>query len=79
MYGLTYRVPVDSTVVVVPVGYADGLPRAAGTAGAELLVVTAPRPIAGVVGMEQTVLDATRTCPAPATRSSCSAPARTGS
>jgi alanine racemase len=65
MYGLTYRVPVDSTVVVVPVGYADGLPRAAGTAGVELLVAGRPRPIAGVVGMEQTVLDAGQDLPSP--------------
>jgi len=57
MYGLTYRAATDTTVAVVPVGYVDGLPRAAGTAGAEPLVGGAARPIAGVVGMEETVID----------------------
>jgi alanine racemase len=65
MYGLTYRVPVDSTVVVVPVGYADGLPRAAGAAGAEVLVAGRRHRIAGVVGMEQTVLDVGEDLPSP--------------
>jgi len=65
MYGLTYRVPSDSTIVVVPVGYADGLPRAAGTAGVELLVAGRRHRIAGVVGMEQTVLDVGQDLPSP--------------
>jgi alanine racemase len=65
MYGLTYRVPADSTVVVVPVGYADGLPRAAGAAGVELLVGGRRHRIAGVVGMEQTVLDVGQDLPRP--------------
>lgn len=57
MYGLTYRAEKDTTVAVVPVGYVDGLTRAAGTAGVEPLVGGRPRPIAGVVGMEETVID----------------------
>jgi alanine racemase len=65
MYGLTYKVPTDSTIVVVPVGYADGLPRAAGTAGVELLVAGRRHRIAGVVGMEQTVLDVGQDLPSP--------------
>jgi alanine racemase len=65
MYGLTYKVPSDSTIVVVPVGYADGLPRAAGTAGVELLVAGRRHRIAGVVGMEQTVLDVGQDLPSP--------------
>jgi alanine racemase len=65
MYGLTYKVPSDSTIVVVPVGYADGLPRAAGEAGVELLVAGRRHRIAGVVGMEQTVLDVGQDLPSP--------------
>jgi alanine racemase len=65
MYGLTYKVPTDSTIVVVPVGYADGLPRAAGEAGVELLVAGRRHRIAGVVGMEQTVLDVGQDLPSP--------------
>jgi alanine racemase len=65
MYGLTYRAPADTTVAVVPVGYADGLPRAAGTAGVEVLVAGRRHRIAGVVGMEQTVLDVGQDLPSP--------------
>ncbi|WP_329245022.1 alanine racemase [Actinoallomurus sp. NBC_01490] len=65
MYGLKYQVASDSTIVVVPVGYADGLPRAAGTAGVELLVAGRRHRIAGVVGMEQTVLDVGQDLPSP--------------
>jgi alanine racemase len=65
MYGLTYRTPVDTTVAVIPVGYADGLPRAASEAGVELLVGGRRHPIAGVVGMEQTVLDVGQDLPSP--------------
>ncbi|MCW2903311.1 MAG: alanine racemase [Streptosporangiaceae bacterium] len=65
MYGLTYRAPADTTVAVVPVGYADGLPRGAGTAGIELVVAGRRHRIAGVVGMEQTVLDVGQDLPSP--------------
>ncbi|WP_316043337.1 alanine racemase [Actinomadura sp. CNU-125] len=65
MYGLTYRVPDDSTLAVVPVGYADGLPRAAGGAGVELAVAGRPHPVAGVIGMDQTVLDVGQDMPCP--------------
>jgi alanine racemase len=65
MYGLTYRTSVDTTIAVVPIGYADGLPRAAGTAAVELLVAGRRHPIAGVVGMEQTVLDVGQDLPSP--------------
>ncbi|WP_344899228.1 alanine racemase [Actinomadura meridiana] len=65
MYGLTYRVGVDSTIAIVPVGYADGLPRAAGAAGIELTIAGRRHPIAGVVGMEQSVLDVGQSMPSP--------------
>ncbi|XRQ09172.1 alanine racemase [Actinomadura welshii] len=65
MYGLTYRVPVDSTVALVPVGYADGLPRNAGAAGVGLRVAGRTHRVAGVLGMEQTMLDAGQDAPEP--------------
>ncbi|GAB3976022.1 alanine racemase [Actinoallomurus acanthiterrae] len=57
MYGLDYRVRTDSTLVLVPFGYAGGLPRAAAAAGVELLVGGRRHRIAGVLGLEQSVLD----------------------
>jgi alanine racemase len=65
MYGQTYRVRTDSTLAMVPVGFADGLPRAAGAAGLELLVGGRRHRIAGVLGMEQTVLDVGQDLPRP--------------
>jgi alanine racemase len=65
MYGLTYRAPADTTVAVVSVGYADGLPRAAGAARAEVVIAGRRHPIVGVVGMEQTVLDVGQDLPSP--------------
>jgi alanine racemase len=55
-YGLTYRTTGESTLVLVPLGYADGVPRVAGPRAAMLL--NGRRfPIAGRVAMDQVVLD----------------------
>ena len=32
-YGLTYRTSADTTLALVPLGYADGIPRAASSVG----------------------------------------------
>jgi alanine racemase len=55
-YGHTYTTERDTTLALVPVGYADGVPRAAGNR-APVLAAGAQRTIAGRVCMDQFVLD----------------------
>jgi alanine racemase len=55
-YGHTYTTATDTTLALVPVGYADGVPRAAGNR-APVLAGGAQRTIAGRVCMDQFVLD----------------------
>jgi len=55
-YGLTYRTSADTTLALVPLGYADGIPRAASSAG-EVLIGVKRRRIAGRVAMDQVVVD----------------------
>ena len=54
-YGHTYSTATETTLAVVPVGYADGIPRAASNA-APVRAGGAQRPIAGRVCMDQFVL-----------------------
>jgi len=55
-YGLTYRTSADTTLALVPLGYADGIPRAASSVG-EVLIGGKRRRIAGRVAMDQVVVD----------------------
>ncbi len=55
-YGHTYVAAHDTTVGVVPAGYADGIPRHA-SSKAPVLAAGQVRPIAGRVCMDQFVLD----------------------
>ncbi|SET79954.1 alanine racemase [Geodermatophilus poikilotrophus] len=55
-YGHTYSPENETTLLLVPVGYADGVPRAAGNR-APVLAAGAHRTIAGRVCMDQFVLD----------------------
>jgi alanine racemase len=55
-YGHTYLTPVETTLALLPLGYADGIPRAASNA-APIRLAGANRPIAGRVCMDQVVLD----------------------
>jgi alanine racemase len=55
-YGHTYHPDRETTLALVPVGYGDGVPRAAGNR-APVLAGGAQRPIAGRVCMDQFVLD----------------------
>jgi alanine racemase len=55
-YGLTYRVDRDSTIATVPIGYADGYPRALSNAG-QVLIRGRRYPVAGRVTMDQTLID----------------------
>lgn len=55
-YGLTYRTPRETTLALVPVGYADGIPRTAGP-DAAVRLGGRRRPIAGRIAMDQFVVD----------------------
>ncbi len=55
-YGHTYVTTADTVLALVPVGYADGVPRAAGNVG-PLLVNGRAHTIAGRVSMDQVVVD----------------------
>ena len=55
-YGHTYSPATETTLALVPVGYADGVPRAAGNR-APVLAAGARRRIAGRVCRDQFVLD----------------------
>jgi alanine racemase len=55
-YGHTYTTPAETTLAVVPFGYADGVPRAA-SSRAPVAVAGRVHRIAGRVCMDQIVLD----------------------
>jgi alanine racemase len=57
-YGWEYRLPRDGVIATVPVGYGDGVPRAAARA-AGVLVRGARVPLAGRVSMDLITLDVT--------------------
>jgi alanine racemase len=56
-YGLRRPVPVDTVVATVPLGYADGVPRRLFDVGVPVLVGGERRPLAGVVTMDQLLVD----------------------
>lgn len=57
-YGNTWRAPNPARVAILPVGYADGFPRAPRT-WSEVLLHGQPVPIVGRVCMDMTVVDVT--------------------
>ncbi|MDH3260317.1 MAG: alanine racemase [Acidimicrobiia bacterium] len=56
-YGRRKALPGDATVATVPVGYADGLPRALGAHGGDVLIRGRRHPLAGTVTMDQVMVD----------------------
>ncbi len=58
-YGLRHRFDRPARVAVVPLGYADGVPRRLGGLSAEVLIGGVRRPIRGVVTMDQLVVEVT--------------------
>jgi alanine racemase len=56
-YGRLRPLPARSRVATVPIGYADGVPRALFTNGYEVLIGGVRRPLAGMVTMDQIVVD----------------------
>jgi alanine racemase len=56
-YGLRYSCPTRTRIAVVPLGYADGVPRRLSAVGGEVLVGGRRRPIAGTVTMDMLMVD----------------------
>jgi alanine racemase len=56
-YGRLRPLPARSVVATVPIGYADGVPRALFTSGYSVLIGGRRRPLAGMVTMDQIVVD----------------------
>ena len=55
-YGHTYRTDAETTLALVPLGYADGVPRQASGTG-PVRIGEATYPVAGRVAMDQIVVD----------------------
>jgi alanine racemase len=58
-YGLRHVFDRPATVAIVPLGYADGVPRRWGLHGGEVLIGGVRRPVRGVVTMDQTIVEVT--------------------
>ncbi|MFI5047657.1 MAG: alanine racemase [Acidimicrobiia bacterium] len=56
-YGLRYELPHATRIATISAGYADGVPRNLGLVGGEIIVGGRRRPIAGVVTMDQLMVD----------------------
>jgi alanine racemase len=56
-YGLRHTFTRDSNVATVPIGYADGVPRALSQQGGEVLIGGRRRPIRGVITMDQLMVE----------------------
>jgi alanine racemase len=55
-YGFTHRTERETTLALVPLGYADGVPRAA-SGRAEVLIGAARYPVVGRIAMDQFLVD----------------------
>jgi alanine racemase len=56
-YGLRHTFTRDANVATVPIGYADGVPRALSLQGGEVLIGGRRRPIRGVITMDQLMVE----------------------
>lgn len=56
-YGRRRPMPAEGTVVTVPIGYADGIPRRLRDTGGEVLIGGMRHPFAGTVTMDQILVD----------------------
>jgi alanine racemase len=55
-YDHTWRAPAATNLALVPLGYADGIPRAASNR-AEVMLAGRRRPVRGRIAMDQFVVD----------------------
>jgi alanine racemase len=76
-YGFVYRAPRETTLALVPLGYADGIPRIA-TGSGRMAVNGRQFPIAGRIAMDQVVLDVGDEHVAPGDRAVAFGPGRDG-
>jgi len=56
-YGLVRPLSKGSLIATVPIGYADGVPRALGRTNVQVLLNGVPRTIAGTITMDQLMID----------------------
>lgn len=56
-YGFNHVCETATTLALVPMGYADGIPRALNGSGAWVSIAGEPRPIVGRIGMDQCIVD----------------------
>ncbi len=56
-YGYNWHADRETTLALVPLGYADGVPRHASGGGAQVLIGGARRTVAGRIAMDQFVVD----------------------
>ena len=56
-YGLVRPLAKGSLIATVPIGYADGVPRALGRTNIQVLLNGVPRTIAGTITMDQLMID----------------------
>ncbi len=56
-YGLRYTTARPTVIATLPLGYADGVPRALSAAHASVLVGGKPCPVAGTITMDQLMVD----------------------
>lgn len=56
-YGYNHVAQAETTLALVPMGYADGLPRALNGAGATVAIAGKHCPIVGRIGMDQCIVD----------------------
>ena len=56
-YGLVHPLTKGSLIATVPIGYADGVPRALGRTNIQVLLNGVPRTIAGTITMDQLMID----------------------
>ncbi|MBN9613672.1 MAG: alanine racemase [Actinobacteria bacterium] len=56
-YGYNHVTQGETTLALVPMGYADGLPRALNGAGATVAIAGRHCPIVGRIGMDQCIVD----------------------
>lgn len=56
-YGYNHVAQSDTTLALVPIGYADGMPRALNGAGATVAIAGQHCPIVGRIGMDQSIVD----------------------
>lgn len=57
-YGHIWHADAETTLALVPLGYADGIPRQASGRGAEVLLGGVRRPVVGRIAMDQFIVDA---------------------